>query len=91
MKIATILDYLSNSKLNRKRLAVAALAMIFVLYLCIWLIGRIFSFLFTPQESPFAGLVPSSSPLAFEGTPEQVGAFLRERCGLIENWLKLSL
>ena len=86
MKIATILDYLSNSKLNRKRLAVAALAMIFVLYLCIWLIGRIFSFLFTPQESPFAGLVPSSSPLAFEGTPEQVGAFLRERCGLIADF-----
>lgn len=86
MKIATILNYLSNNKLNRKRLAVAALAIIFILYLCIWLIGRIFNFLFTPQDSPFVGLVPSSSPLAFEGTPEQVGAFLRERCGLIADF-----
>lgn len=86
MKIATILNYLNSSKLNRKRLAMAALAVIFILYLCIWLVGRIFSYLFTPPESPFVGLVPPSSPLAFEGTPEQVGAFLRERCGLIADF-----
>ncbi len=86
LKTATILNYLSNSKLNRKRLAVAALAIIFILYLCIWLIGKIFSFVFTPQESPFVGLVPSSSPLAFEGTPEQVSVFLRDRCGLIADF-----
>lgn len=86
LKTATILNYLSNSKLNRKILAVAILAIIFILYLCIWLIGRIFSFLFTPAESPFVGLVPSSSPLAFEGTPKQVSAFLRDRCGLIADF-----
>lgn len=86
MKTATILDFLSNAKLNRKRLAIAALATIFVLYLCIWLLSRIFNYFFTPQQSPFTGLVPTSSPLIFEGTPDQVGVFLRERCGLIADF-----
>lgn len=86
MNTATIFNYLRNPKLNKKRLAIAAIAIIFVLYLCIWLLGKIFNFLFTQPESPFVGLVPSSAPLAFEGTPKQVSDFLRDRCGLIADF-----
>ncbi|MGM9998682.1 MAG: hypothetical protein ACI38Q_04730 [Candidatus Bruticola sp.] len=79
-------DDQDNIKINWPKLAVSSLSAVILIYVCIWLLGRLFNGLMLPKDSPFVGLIPTSVPFAAEGSPKQATEFLQKRCGLIADF-----